>query len=146
LSQYSGQLQEIDASIIPPCIYFLLSLSKVVYVGQTTDLRGRIGAHRRDKLFDRVLFLPAPPEDLDRMESRFVGLLKPKYNFHPDRRDTYGSAKVVAKRLLEAGFVYEPTITDPDLTLIVEHWPDLPEAIRAGIVAMVRSCTNGGGQ
>jgi hypothetical protein len=31
--------------------------------------------------------------------------------------------------------------TDPDLILIAERWADLPEAIRAGIVAMVRSAT-----
>jgi hypothetical protein len=28
--------------------------------------------------------------------------------------------------------------TDPDLAAVVEAWPDLPEAIRAGIVAMVK--------
>jgi hypothetical protein len=35
---------------------------------------------------------------------------------------------------------------DPDLALIVERWPDLPEAIKACIPAMVRSCGNGGGR
>jgi len=29
--------------------------------------------------------------------------------------------------------------SDPDLTLIVEWWARLPEAMRAGIVAMVRA-------
>jgi len=29
--------------------------------------------------------------------------------------------------------------TDPDLAAIIEQWPDLPEAIKAGIVAMVRA-------
>jgi len=28
---------------------------------------------------------------------------------------------------------------DPGLALVVERWTDLPEAIRAGIVAMVRA-------
>jgi hypothetical protein len=28
---------------------------------------------------------------------------------------------------------------DPDLARVVEAWPALPEAIRAGIVAMVRA-------
>jgi hypothetical protein len=31
------------------------------------------------------------------------------------------------------------TPTDPELTLILERWPALPEAVRAGIVAMVRA-------
>jgi hypothetical protein len=30
-----------------------------------------------------------------------------------------------------------PTPTDPELTAVVAAWPDLPRAIRAGIVAMV---------
>jgi len=29
--------------------------------------------------------------------------------------------------------------TDPDLAAVVDAWPDLPEALKAGIVAMVRS-------
>jgi hypothetical protein len=29
--------------------------------------------------------------------------------------------------------------TDPDLARIVDAWPTLPEAIRAGIVAMVQA-------
>ena len=28
---------------------------------------------------------------------------------------------------------------DPDLTRLIDAWPELPEAIRAGIVAMVRA-------
>jgi hypothetical protein len=31
------------------------------------------------------------------------------------------------------------TLADPDLAAVVTAWPDLPPAIRAGIVAMVRS-------
>jgi hypothetical protein len=29
--------------------------------------------------------------------------------------------------------------SDPDLDAVVEAWPSLPDAIRAGIVAMVRA-------
>ena len=29
--------------------------------------------------------------------------------------------------------------TDPDLAAVVDAWPDLPEVIRAGIVAMVKA-------
>jgi hypothetical protein len=112
-------------------------------VGQTTDLRVRVSGHRRDKLFDRVLFLPTPLEELDRTERRFVGLLKPKYNFHPDWKETYQFAKDEAKCLIEAGFISEPVITDPDLALIVERWEQLPEAVRAGIPAMVQAATGG---
>ncbi len=29
--------------------------------------------------------------------------------------------------------------TDPDLAAVVEAWPDLPEALKAGILAMVKA-------
>ncbi len=31
------------------------------------------------------------------------------------------------------------TIADPDLAAVVDAWPDLPEAMKAGIVAMVKA-------
>ena len=33
---------------------------------------------------------------------------------------------------------------DPDLRDVIQRWPDLPEAVRAGILAMVRQCAPGG--
>jgi hypothetical protein len=98
LRELADHIQEMDASILPPCIYFLVSRGEVVYVGQTIDLRARISHHRRDKLFDRIPFLPTPVEELDQAESQLVGFLKPKYNFHLDWKITYQDAKAEAKR------------------------------------------------
>ena len=36
--------------------------------------------------------------------------------------------------------------TDPELAAIAAAWPDLPPAIRAGIVAMVKAARPGGAQ
>jgi hypothetical protein len=33
---------------------------------------------------------------------------------------------------------------DADLALILDRWPALPEAVRAGIVAMVKAASKGG--
>ena len=33
----------------------------------------------------------------------------------------------------------EYVVADPDLAAVVEAWPDLPEAIKAGILAMVKA-------
>ena len=35
----------------------------------------------------------------------------------------------------------DSTVIDPDLATVVRAWPGLPEATRAGIVAMVRAAT-----
>ncbi len=35
--------------------------------------------------------------------------------------------------------------TPPDLAEVVAAWPELPEAIRAGILAMIRSASGKGG-
>ena len=49
----------------------------------------------------------------------------------------------------KAAYVRNPTDpdstpeSDPDLAAIVTAWPTLPEAIRAGIVAMVRATVGG---
>ncbi len=29
--------------------------------------------------------------------------------------------------------------SDPDIRAIIEHWPDLPDTVKAGIVAMIRA-------
>jgi hypothetical protein len=34
--------------------------------------------------------------------------------------------------------------TDPDLVAVIDAWDRLPEAVRAGIVAMVKAATKGG--
>jgi len=30
-------------------------------------------------------------------------------------------------------------VIDPDLLVIIERWPDLPDALKAGIVAMIQT-------
>jgi len=38
----------------------------------------------------------------------------------------------------------KPTGHDVDLRRVVKAWPDLPEAVRVGILAMVKSCEHSG--
>jgi hypothetical protein len=37
--------------------------------------------------------------------------------------------------------IHDTCQTDPDLALVNQAWPDLPEAIRAGILAMVKAAS-----
>jgi hypothetical protein len=41
---------------------------------------------------------------------------------------------------------YGPSATSPDLAEVVAAWPNLPEAIRAGILAMIRSASGKDGR
>ena len=41
--------------------------------------------------------------------------------------------------------LHDTCTTDPDLAAVVDAWPDLPEAIRAGILAMVKAALGKGG-
>jgi len=52
----------------------------------------------------------------------------PEKNIHSEKRSAPGAAT-------------EPKNVpiDPDLAAIIERWADLPEAVRAGMVAMVRA-------
>jgi len=63
-------------------IYFLHYAGEVVYVGQGTNIRARIGTHIAEglKVFDAVSFIPCPRGDLLSRESAFIRRLVPRYN------------------------------------------------------------------
>ena len=67
-------------SIGIPGVYFLCHEGAVVYVGQSVNVFGRVGAHIGAKTFDSVWFVRVPPSDLDFVEGRLIHTLKPKYN------------------------------------------------------------------
>ncbi len=63
-----------------PCVYFLLDGDDVVYVGQSVSLQTRIISHKKDKKFDRVVYISCDRERLDEVEGTFIRALKPKFN------------------------------------------------------------------
>jgi hypothetical protein len=57
----------------------------------------------------------------------------------PDNEESPESSH---KRILfDPHLIHDTCKTDPDLAAVVVAWPNLPEAIRAGIVAMVRAAS-----
>lgn len=67
-----------------PCVYFLLRGSRVVYVGQSTNLTLRCRAHLNDeKDFDRVVYLHCPDEQLVAVERAFINFFRPELNATP---------------------------------------------------------------
>ena len=67
-------------------VYFLLDGNDVVYIGQSVNVYVRISSHVGKK-FDRYAFIPCSVEDLDRLESLYIHLLRPKLNGRQNGKD-----------------------------------------------------------
>ena len=62
-------------------VYFLIQDSTIVYVGQSTDLFGRISTHRSTgRPFERFTYIEVPIADLDRVEATYIHALRPAQN------------------------------------------------------------------
>ncbi|EET8237114.1 hypothetical protein FC219_002277 [Escherichia coli] len=74
---------EIAATALPwkhaTGVYFLLDGDDVVYVGQSRNVYSRISSHPA-KNFNRYAFVPCAVEALDKLESLYIHLLRPKLN------------------------------------------------------------------
>lgn len=68
-------------AFVAPCVYFLVRAGKIVYVGQAIDLHRRLGQHRTEgKNFDSFVSLWCAREQMDEIESYYIGALKPRWN------------------------------------------------------------------
>jgi hypothetical protein len=75
---------------LPSCgVYFLIEGNRVVYVGQSINIMGRLASHSQ-KNFEKVAFLPCPQESLSMVESFYIHMLRPRHNAQHD------SGKMVA--------------------------------------------------
>lgn len=81
-------LKEFRGQQYRPGIYFLCDGPDVVYVGQSTNPAARIPQHFGYKTFDRSYILHVPKSDLDRIETEFILLLKPRLQGR-NKNDTF---------------------------------------------------------
>ena len=65
---------------LPSGVYFLICDSSVVYVGQSVNVFSRIGTHANEKKFDRFAFVPCEPSMLNKLESLYIHMLRPRLN------------------------------------------------------------------
>lgn len=65
-----------------PGIYFLLDGEDVTYVGQSTNVLGRVGQHcaERTKQFQRWAYVACAREELNELERFYIALLRPRDN------------------------------------------------------------------
>jgi hypothetical protein len=61
-------------------VYFLYFLGRIVYVGQSVDVRSRISQHTREKTFDEYAFVRCPEVWLDILEAVYIQRINPPLN------------------------------------------------------------------
>lgn len=99
-------LQKVEC-LDDPCVYFLVCGGRVVYVGQTVNLRTRVSDHA-DKVFDSVFFIRCSSDEMNTLEHHWITKLKPELNIkfaeQKSRRDRKGAIRfdtmIEAKRQL----------------------------------------------
>lgn len=67
-------------------VYFLVENMRVVYVGQSLNVHGRVATHatERRKHFDRYAYIQCDRSELDVLESLYIYSLRPLYNVDSD--------------------------------------------------------------
>ncbi|WP_296699807.1 GIY-YIG nuclease family protein [Thiocapsa sp. UBA6158] len=81
-------------------IYFLVREGRVVYVGQSIDVFGRISTHHQSKTFDAIAYVSCERHLLDKMESLYIHVLQPPLN--GDMRNGAKLAPLALDELLSA--------------------------------------------
>lgn len=61
-------------------VYFLLRGERVVYVGQSSRIFGRVLTHMGTKNFDGFAYIPCELNQMDVLESLYIHLLRPELN------------------------------------------------------------------
>jgi hypothetical protein len=133
LAEIEAQLKELPhlaEALTTYAVYFLMSGDEIVYVGQTTNLYARIGSHREAKIWDRILFLSVPRENLDATERYWIATLQPKYNTSPGQGPNLH--RMQAARLVRTGRTSE---SDRQFSEVEACWNFLSPRVRGAIVA-----------
>jgi hypothetical protein len=107
-------------------IYLLLRGREVVYVGQSTNMMARIGAHlaEQKKAFDGYVLLPCEPQNLTTREVEMIIMYLPEYNLTIPANQAYISIlqvkelsgiglREIKKMFREAGIVPVGTLNNP---------------------------------
>lgn len=61
-------------------VYFLIADGRIMYVGQSTNVPARIGAHTTTFTFDAWHWVPCAREGLDQLERAYIKALQPPWN------------------------------------------------------------------
>lgn len=99
------ELKSLDNCIIIPLdkfisgIYFLYEDNKLMYIGQATNVIGRISEHLKKKNFDKCYFMPCEKEFLSLYENSLIKYFRPPLNKFVARMSLKECNDVVCKLL-----------------------------------------------
>jgi hypothetical protein len=88
-------------------IYFLVANDRVVYVGQSVNIAGRIGTHASTKKFDRVAFVPCEEEHMNILESLYIHILRPPLNGNSNSKGLKTAPMTMQEMLRYIGPAYD---------------------------------------
>lgn len=72
--------------LVPPCgdrrcfIYFLIKGKKIIYIGQTKNIRSRVHYHNCMNSYERIRFIECKPEEATFYERRWIRRFNPSQN------------------------------------------------------------------
>ena len=88
LAMVQDRLRECPPMDVPPCVYFLVEMETILYVGQSQNLPARLVQHRlAGRRWERVLFFPVPESELLNVEAHWIRTLHPRWNRGTPRRN-----------------------------------------------------------
>lgn len=61
-------------------VYILMKGGRAMYVGQSQNVIGRIAAHLQKRVYDEILYIPTPVENLNALERELISGLNPPLN------------------------------------------------------------------
>lgn len=82
-------------------VYVLLSEDRVVYVGQSINVIGRVLTHQRNLTFDKAVWFELHPDDLNAFEGALTRALNPRWGYQAPADDSR-DAEILASLGLQA--------------------------------------------
>ncbi len=102
------EIVEVSQPFQPLCgIYFLVADNRVVYVGQSVNVSGRIGQHATFKKFDRVAFVACEKNQLNILESLYIHILRPPLNGNSNSKGLKTAPMSMREMLQYLGAAYD---------------------------------------
>ena len=103
-------------------IYFLCEDNELLYVGQSVSVSSRISSHHHEGKFNRVIFMPWPPDDLDSVEGALIRTLRPPLNGKSSNGKMLGPTSKTSDDVIMQ-LILEPKLEIVEEQIFMQHEP-----------------------